>query len=121
MRTKEVQIAERYGILARVQSFEADLLKIKDIVSSEFDNGVCFDLNGFLDDMRYVIIIPKYDIRASREDYFAARTQLRASVIELAASYDLHRTCDPIEDYGEHFYFVFDCGSSWNPVKESEE
>lgn len=24
------------------------------------------------------------------------------------------RTCDRIEDYGEHFYFVFNCDENWS-------
>lgn len=121
MRNREEQVAERFGILERCKAFESDLLKIKDIVPSESDHGVCFDLDSFLSDMWCVIIVPKYDIRANRNDYWKARSDLRVSVIELAERYDLHRTGDPIEDYGEHFYFVFSCGASWKQKARTDK
>ena len=113
MREKERTIAAQFGILERCESFEKKLLKVKDIVPDKFDDGVPFDLSGLIDGIRQVIIVPKYDIRADREDYWEARKQLRKSVIALAEKYDLHRTEDFIEDQGEHFYFVFRCGKAW--------
>lgn len=113
MRARDSKIAEQFGILERCKAFEEDLLKIKDIVPDKSDDGIPFDLTGFLSDIYYVIIVPQYDIRADRDDYWEARNQLRESVVALAEKYDLHRTDDRIEDQGAHFYFVFRCGKSW--------
>ena len=113
MRTKDIKIAEQFGIIVRCKAFESDLLKIRDIVPDKMDDGIGFDLTGFLSDIHQVIIIPKYDIRADRDDYWDARQRLREEVIAVAEKYDLYPSGDRIEDYGEHFYFVFTCGKSW--------
>lgn len=113
MRERDLKTAEKFGVLDRCKAFEEDLLKIKDLVPDKHDDGVCFDLSGFWSDIRHVIIVPKYDIRANRDNYWEARANLIRSVLALAKQYDLYRTSDRIEDYGEHFYFVFSCGPSW--------
>ena len=73
MRARDIKIAEQFGILKRCKAFEEDLLKIKDIVPNKFEDGILFDLTSFLSDIYYVIIVPKYDIRADRDDYWEAR------------------------------------------------
>lgn len=113
MRTRDIKIAELFGILERCKAFEADLLKIKDIVPDKFDDGIPFNLDGFLSDIYQVIIVPKYDIRDNRDDYWEARRKVCENVVALAEKYDLHPSGDRIEDYGMHFYFVFTCGKSW--------
>lgn len=113
VRTKDIKIAEQFGIIVRCKAFESDLLEIKDIVPDKMDGGIGFALTGFLSDIYQVIIVPKYDIRADRDDYWEARRQLRENIVALAGKYDLHLSGDRIEDYGEHFYFVFTCGKSW--------
>ena len=113
MRIRDAEIAKRYKVIDRCKAFETDLLKIKDIVPDKMDGGIGFDLTGFLSDIYQVIIIPKYDIRADRDDYWDARQRLREEVIAVAEKYDLCPSGDRIEDYGEHFYFVFTCGKSW--------
>ncbi len=113
MRARDAKTAEQFGILERCKAFEEDLLQIKDIVSDKFDDGIPFDLDGFLSSIYHVIIVPQYDIRADRDDYWEARRQLRESVIALAEKYDLYPSGDRIEDQGAHFYFVFRCGKSW--------
>lgn len=113
MRTRDIKTAEQFGILERCRAFERDLLKIKDIVSDKSDDGMPFDLDGFLSSIFQVIIVPQYDIRADRDDYWEARRHLKKNVVALAEQYDLHRTEDSIEDYGQHFYFVFRCGKTW--------
>lgn len=113
MRTREFKIAEQCGILVRCKAFEEDLLKIKDIVPDKMDGGVAFDLAGFLSGIYQIIIVPKYNICPERSDYWEARRQLRENVLALAEKYDLYPSGDRIEDYGEHFYFVFVCGKSW--------
>lgn len=101
MREREIATAERYGILQRIKSIEADLLQIK------FAVGVEFDLDGFYDDLDTVIILVKYDIPIASDTYFKDRKTLLISVIEKVKEYGLKRTTDRIEDYGAHFYFVF--------------
>ncbi|MBQ7895973.1 MAG: hypothetical protein IJ364_05395 [Oscillospiraceae bacterium] len=115
MREREMKIAEEFGFLDLCKSFEADLLKIPDIVSDRGDNGIPFDLSGFLSEIYQVIIVPKYDIQGDRDDYWEARNTLKSNVVELAKQHDLHRSGDCIEDHGAHFYFVFSCGQSWEP------
>lgn len=113
MRARDIKTAEQFGILERCKAFEKDLLQIKDIVPDKFDDGVPFDLDGFLSNIFQVIIVPQHDIRADRDDYWEARKQLKESVVALAERYDLRRTDDRIEDQGRHFYFVFRCGKTW--------
>lgn len=113
MRTRDIKTAEQFGILERCKAFEADLLKIKDIVPDKSDDGIPFDLSGFLSNIFQVIIVPQYDIRADRDDYWEARQQLRENVVALAEKNDLHPSGDRIEDQGAHFYFVFRCGQTW--------
>lgn len=117
MRARDIKIAEQFGVLERCKAFESDLLRIKNVAFSKSEDGVPFDMISFLSDIPHVIIVPKYAIRADRDDYWGARSQLKKAVIELAAKYDLHRTEDRIEDYGEHFYFVFRCGKTWKETK----
>lgn len=118
MREREIKAAQQCGVLERCMAFENDLLKIKDIVPDNHDNGVFVEFTDY-GDVKHIIICPKYSIRADREDYWDARGALRVSVVELAEKYDLHRTGDRIEDYGAHFYFVFSCGKSWNTPQTS--
>lgn len=121
MRARDIETAERFGTLERCRAFEKDLLGIEDIVPDRFDDGVPFDLDGFYDDIFQVIIVPRYDIRVDRDDYWEARKRLKERVIALAEKYDLRRTGDRIEDHSEHFYFVFCCGESWKtPDGEAE-
>ncbi len=113
MRAWDIQTTEQCGILERCKAFEKELLQIKDIVPDKSDDGIPFDLSGFLSNIFQVIIVPQYDIGADRDDCWEARKQLKKSVVALAEKYDLHRTEDYIEDQGAHFYFVFRCGKSW--------
>lgn len=117
MRDRDIKTAERFGILERCKAFENDLLKIKDIVPDKSDDGIPFSLDGFLSGIYHVIIVPQYDIRGDREDYWEARSQLKEAVIALAEKYDLYPSGDRIEDMGAHFYFVFTCGQTWRNQK----
>lgn len=107
---RHAQTAERYGIRTRLESLEADLLKTPGLVSVEFD------LDSLIDNIPYIIILAGYDIDVSRPDYFQARGAVRRAIIETCAVHDLYPTGDPIEDYGEHFYFVRQQGASWKPL-----
>lgn len=112
MNDKNYKTAERFHILERIQKLETDLLGIIGVVSVEFD------LDGFYDDLDQVIFLVKYDIPVSDTLYFVMRNVLKNAVIETASRNGLTRTEDTTEDYGEHFYFVFNCG---NWTKEESE
>ena len=58
MRAWDIQTAEQCGILERCQAFEKELLQIKDIVLDKSDDGIPFDLSGFLSNIFQVIIVP---------------------------------------------------------------
>lgn len=107
---RHAQTAERYGIRARLEVLEVDLLKIPGV------NSVDFDLDSLLDNIPYIIILAGYDIDVSRQDYFQARGAVRRAIIETCAVHDLYPTGDAIEDYGGHFYFVRQQGASWKPL-----
>ena len=107
MKDRTIKTAERFGILAKVEKLEAELLKVDGVVA------VDFDLDGFYDGIRQVIFLTKYDIPVTLENYFEARKNLIHNVLEVAKNNGLKRTKDSIEDYGEWFYFVTSCGDRW--------
>ena len=98
--------ARRFGILDRMQALENDLCEIKGIAHVEFD------IRAY-NEFRQVILIPKYDIPVSLEDYFAVRRHVLLSVLDVCASYGLYPSGDAIEDMGAHWYIVRSCGSAW--------
>lgn len=87
MRRRDIKTAEKFRILEQCKAFERDLLQIKDIVPDVSDDGIPFDLNGFLSGIFQIIIVPKYDIHANRDDYWEARRTLKENVIALAKTY----------------------------------
>ena len=100
------QDAARYGILKRLERLEEDLVQIADIVHVEFD------IRDY-PEIPYVILIPKYDIRANREDYWEARSRQKERIRAVCHEHDLHPTGDRWEDMGEHWYIVRRCGPTW--------
>lgn len=104
---RHAQTADRHGIRARIESLEADLLKIPSLVSVEFD------LDSLIDNIPYIIILAGYDIDARCPDYFQAHRSARRAIIEICAAHDLYPTGDAIEDYGRQFYLVRKQGKSW--------
>ena len=90
--------AEHHGILPLVEKLQADLMAIEGV------EDVDFDLDGFWDNIPYVIFLPKYNITG--DDYFKRRRVLLTKILYEAESNGLFRTEDRIEDYGEHFYIV---------------
>lgn len=107
MRQRDVDAATRFGFVDWLRAFDEELLRIHDVVNVEYD------LTGFYSNIFYVICIVKYDIRANRDDYWIARSKLQTSVLLTAKENNLYKTSDTIEDYGEHFYFVFGCTRTW--------
>ncbi len=103
-----------FGVSDKLEKLEEDLLKIPHITK------VDFDLDGFLDDIKQVIFVLKYDIPADTENYFGERNALINSALDVAAYNGLSRTDDAIEDHGEHFYFVTKCDDTWKKIAEDE-
>ena len=107
MREKEIRTARKFGVLDRIEALERELLNIEHVVEVEFD------LDGFWSDIRQVIIVPKYDIDVRLENYYEVRREMLQKVLEVAKSFGLGPSGDRIEDYGEHYYIVRQCDSSW--------
>lgn len=98
----EALIAERYGLTDKCEALKCSLMKIDGATS------VKLDINGFLDDIYQVIVLVGYDFhKITRLPAFARE------VMQAAIQHDLKVSADRVEDYGEHLYFVFDCGRSW--------
>lgn len=90
--------AQHHGILPLVEKLQADLMAIEGV------EDVDFDLDGFWDNIPYVILLPKYNITG--DDYFKRRRVLLTKILYEAENNGLFRTEDRIEDYGQHFYIV---------------
>lgn len=94
----------------RLANLEHELHKIDGVVEVEFD------LDGFLDRIWHVILLVKYDIPVKKQDYFALKRANLAAILKVCKDYDLLQSGDVIEDYGEHWYIVRNCGASWPKV-----
>ena len=97
-------IANEYGISERIEALEKALLSIDGV------EKVDFDLNGYLDDIHQVIIIPKYSVTPvdwKSDSYYEKRDHILDSILKAAEKEGLSRTEDRIEDMGEHYYIVF--------------
>lgn len=110
---KTLRIANANGIYDRIIPLYNDLHDI------EFVTDVEFDIDNY-DEIPQVIFLLKYDIHPLRKDYWAARRYVRGAAIEIAEHYDLKRTEDAIEDYGQHFYFVFSA-RNWKSQSETTQ
>lgn len=101
MTEREIKTAKHFNCLALTENIERELLKLPDVV------GVEFDLNGM--EYNQFIVLTKYDIPVSAPllHYFRRREKLVNNVIDLMRRNGFHKTEDRVEDYGEHFYFVF--------------
>lgn len=119
MNAKTRQTAERFGILDKMESLENELLKIPGVSPDSLHDGIDFDLDGWYDDIPYVILVPGYDIPLD-ENYFDKRSDMLTRILRACAAADLHRTADPIEDYGAHYYIVTRCGERWTKTENRE-
>ena len=108
LRDKEQQTADAFGITYRVEELKRDLLAVDGVVDVEFD------LEGYWSNIQQIIFLPRYDVPLTDKRYYTKLMTLIARVLEVCAAHGLIKTGDPIEDYGEHLYFVTDC--NW-PVK----
>lgn len=101
MKEREMVLAERYGISEKCQRLEQHIMSINGAT------GVEYDLSGFLDGIKQVIVLVGYDYRK------ISFWNLTCKVAQIALEHDLKASGDRVEDYGEHAYFVFDCEASW--------
>ena len=104
---REARTAEMFHITEQCEKLERELLAIPGVVEAEFS------LDGFYDNLNQVIFLTKYNIKPTGWNYFQAKRELLDAVIRVAGENDLSPSGDAIEDYGEHYYFVFHCGSNW--------
>lgn len=107
MRNRDKNTALNFGIMDKCEKLEKELLQIEGITEIEFD------LDGFWSGIYQVIILTKYDIPVSLENYYEVRKSVINQVIEVAKGNFLKPSDDRIEDYGEHFYYVFECMEEW--------
>lgn len=110
MKEREYKTAIEFNILDMVEKLQNELLQVDGVTEVEFD------LSGFYDDLNEVIILTKYSI-CDTETYYQKRKELKEQVVSVAEGNFLTRTSDNIEDYGEHFYFVFHCFKEWTNNK----
>lgn len=90
--------AEIHGILPLIEKLQADLLALEGV------EDVDFDLDGFWDNIPYVIFLPKYNLPT--DGFYTRRKAMLRAILEIAAKNGLVRTEDSIEDYGAHLYIV---------------
>lgn len=116
MREKELQIANEFGVTEKLQKLENEILAIDRVI------GIDFDLTDFYNDIPYIIFLTKYDILGSLpvDSYWEARRKLKLDVMKVARDNGLTKTDDRVEDYGEHFYWVFQYDKSWTKGKDNE-
>lgn len=97
---RQRKTAERFGLTAKIEKLQSDLLKI------EYVEDVDFDLSGFYDNINEVIFLTKYNIPLSSGNYYKLLLKMIREILETAYENDLELTEDRIEDYGEWIYFV---------------
>lgn len=109
-----MELAEKYGIAKKVQKLEYDLMGIRGVQAVEFD------LNGFLDHMQEIIVLTKYHAEGQEfKRYLWHKHRIKAQITNWAEKNGLTLAGDRVEDYGEHFYWVFRCDESWDGEKQT--
>lgn len=107
MDTRNAATSARFGITEQCAALERDLLTIPGVAA------VDFDLDGFYDNMEQVILLVKFDVPVTSRSYFRDLFYLRQGIVTTAVAHGLTRTPDAVENYGEHFYFVFHHNATW--------
>ena len=97
---RQRKTAERFGLTAKIEKLQSDILKI------EYVEDVGFDLSGFYDNLNEVIFLIKFNIPVSAENYYKLLLKMIKEILETAHENDLKQTRDRIEDNGEWLYFV---------------
>lgn len=103
MKDREYRTAVRFGVLEKLIDIEKELLGV------EYIKEVEFDIDGFYDNINYVIVVFKYDVPLHGKDYFNKRHEMLRQMLEIMRQHGCVRTNDAIEDYGEHYYVVTEC------------
>ena len=106
---RHLRTAEQYGIKEQCEKLERELLAIDGVTDIDFY------LDGFYDNIRYVIFVARYDVASDLpyDTYFSKMRRIKQTIIDVCRDNDLYPTGDSIEDYGAHFYFVRRCGREW--------
>ena len=112
---RALRIAERYGLAQKVRELENAILAIDHVKSVEFD------LDGWLDNIRQVIIIFGYDVPVHSPDYFEAKRDMLQRCLQVTLAHGLLPSGDRIEDYGAHYYIVRNFGPTWQIKKSKGE
>jgi len=110
MTDKVYKTACTFGFDEELERLEKDLLSVKYVQS------VDFDIDGFYDNINYIITIFKYAIPVTLKNYFEVRRTMLKEVLVIMGKHGLSKTGDAIEDYGEHYYIV----RSYNPDNNAE-
>jgi len=108
----ERQAAE-FGILDKMQQLEADLLKIEGV--SDID----FDIDNY-DEIPQVILIPRYSVPNGPGNWYKRRAIQLARIVQVCENHGLLNSGDRIEDYGEHWYIVRNCGVGWPRLRKEK-
>ncbi len=114
------EIAERFAILHRMEALEKDLLSIPGVAYDERADGIEFDIRGFSDGIYQVILIPKYSIPVTADDYYTRRNAMIQHIRLTCMNHGLTYSGDRIEDYGEHLYIVRNCATYWYNTETEE-
>ena len=108
MKNRTIYNARKFNIYDNCKKLENSLLKINGIVD------VDFDLSLFYYGDYQINIMEKYrEPMMDNKTYYQSRKEIINNIINVAKANDLERSEDAIEDYGEHFYFVFDTYKPW--------
>lgn len=108
MRIRTEKTAREFGVTEIIRKIENELMTHDGIFE------VDFDLDGLYDNLNQVIILVGYKVPF--ETYFEDRAKVLQYTVKIAKENGLKRTCDSVEDYGQHLYFVFSC-KEWNLPK----
>lgn len=84
-----------------VAALEKDILTVENVVDVDFDLDMYEELSQ-------VILLTKYSIPFSDNNWYVKRKQIKKDVIKVAKKHGLVWSGDTIEDYGDWLYFVFD-------------
>lgn len=109
MRKREIAAAKAFGVYEKCKALEADLLKIEGVEPDCFTNGVSIDASCLYSDIKQIIIVPKYNIDVTLDNYFETRREMLNRILETCRQYGLTPSGDTLEDYGAHFYIVRNC------------
>lgn len=99
LNTTDRRIAEKAGILPKIEKLHGDLLRIPGVPDIDYD------LRGYLDDIREVIILPRYEIDTGAE-YWKEKARIICDIFDTWDANGLRRTGDRIEDDGNCYYIV---------------